>query len=97
MVNSKQSPLNRSRRISRQPAQLLQLTLGEIAPLACWGVELDVHDADALQTRHLKLEVFAHAANLSVEALREDDAKRAASDFLYYTRTRDGVENGNTR
>ena len=68
--------------------------LGKVAPLTVGCIEFDVHDADALQAGHFESEILAHAANLSVEPLCEDDAKAAAADFFHHTRTGDRVENG---
>ncbi len=58
-------------------------------------IQYNIHDADALQTGNTKAKVFAHAANLSVEALCEDDAKGVLSDLFNETGARNRIENGN--
>jgi hypothetical protein len=40
-----------------------------------------VHDPHALQAPHPVVEVLAHAADLTVEALRQHDTERIASDL----------------
>ena len=70
---------------------------GEVAPLTCGEVsELDVHDAYAFEADGGVAKVFAHASDLAVEALGEDDAEVVAVDLLDEATLGDCVEDGNS-
>lgn len=55
---------------------------------------MDVHDADAFEAHHAVVEEFAHAADLPVESLREDDSELVAIDFLDHAFFGYGIEDG---
>lgn len=68
-------PLQRA----HQGAQLLFAQHTHLA--RAHAAQPDVHDAHALEPRHLKAQVFAHAADLAVEALHQDDVEGMRAGF----------------
>lgn len=77
--------------------QRMQFRLRQIAPLSDLQLaELDIDDAHALQTPHLVAEHLAHAADLPVQSLGEDDAEHVLADASYLAGLGGGIENPHT-
>ena len=72
-----------------QPREFL---FGDIAVGAgLQSAERNVHDPDSLQRAHAVVERLAHAADLAVQALCEDDPEREFIDLLYGAGTGDRI------
>ena len=55
-----------------------------------------MHNADSAQLRHMITEVFTHTANLSVQSLSQDNAKRTFARLFHRTGTCHRVKNWDT-
>ena len=73
---------------------VVHLALGEIAPFAdAQPVQADIHDANPLELEDLIAQRLAHAANLAIEPLRQDDAEHIGGNLLDAARLGDGIQN----
>jgi hypothetical protein len=74
---------------------LSQFFLAEIPPFAYGEIQLNVHDSNPLELRDLVAQVSAHAADLPIQALFEDNPKLKLVDCYDGAGIGYGIQDGN--